>query len=372
MRLLADRAQVGDLGRVRVRVGGAHDVRLVVLQDRPGGRELRQAVLGLEVVAALDREAAERDDAIARAVPRAQDALVGVSDGGHVARQGMPDVERIERLGEVVRHLDDVPQLQRRVGHPGAGVPQEEQEQHEHHDQGRGRQDHRERARFVRGPRQDLGAASAKAPTPALTAISAVRARRLDVRQREQDRDERPEGDRDADQRLRQDRADRRQLGRQRDAGGEAGLRPSRGPDGLDDDIQGEDGGEEADGRQRLAAQGESDGRPEQPDGQDDQPEHAQRTSQALGCPSLRHCRNVRRPGGTFGIPYSGHPRRYAADAGSGGAGGARGSWYLVRGRATPVRIQATLSRPGSPRLGERTSSRQARRARNARRPGAP
>jgi hypothetical protein len=109
---------------------------------------------------------------------------------------------RVERRREVVRHLDDVAQLGRRVGEARAGVAQEDEEQHvdEHHR--RRRQDHGERPAGPVPHGSNAGAAREKMPTSALIAMSLVSEARVGRTAARGSPDQRAEREATTDHRL--------------------------------------------------------------------------------------------------------------------------------------------------------------------------
>ena len=121
-------------------------------EDVTRRREAAEVVRRLQVHEAVLRVDTEGDDPVALDVPGREDAVVRVRDERDVPREPVTDVLRVQRRGEVVRHLDDVPQLLGRVREALARVPQEELEQAVHDDQRRRRQERRDRAVEVRRP----------------------------------------------------------------------------------------------------------------------------------------------------------------------------------------------------------------------------
>ena len=287
--LVADALHVLELGDVGRRVVVGDDERLVRAQHLAGRGEAPELVRGLEVDEALIRVAAERDDPVAFHVPRREDAVVRVRDEGDMPRQAVADVLGVERRGEVVRHLDDVPKLLGRVGQARARVPEEQLEQAVHDDQGRRREERDDGAVEPGAPRDDLRRQEAERTDDRADDHQSGQRRSAHVGQRQDDRDQGAERERGPDDRLGDDSADRRDLRGDRDAGREVsfGLRVPGAA--LDEEEQRKAGRDDADRGEREPADREADERPEDTDRHDDHAEDAQGATERARLPLICH-----------------------------------------------------------------------------------
>ncbi len=130
-RALADRVEIGDLGRIGARVGVVDDHDLVALEHRPGRRIVLERVGLVDRAAAIRRVVAVGQDLVRGFVPIADPAFVGARRHDDVASGQVADLARVERLGKLGRQLDDVRQLARRRAEPARELPDEQGDQAE-------------------------------------------------------------------------------------------------------------------------------------------------------------------------------------------------------------------------------------------------